>query len=96
MVYFLIDNSGLRVCDLRLRVCDLNSRQINTEPKMKILRKIKKCLHPSKQRNSPKIKIGLFFIINKEKTEPISSISSVSLEWLRRMDLNTSTFRLWA
>lgn len=49
---------------------------------MKVLRKIKKCLHPSKQRNSPKIKIGLFFILNKEKTEPISSISSVSLEWL--------------
>ena len=81
MAYFLIDNPGLRVCDLRLRVCDLNSRQINTEPKMKILRKIKKCLHLSKQRNSPKIKIGLFFIRNKEKTEPISSISSVSLEW---------------
>lgn len=67
MVYFLIDNSGLRVCDLRLRVCDLNSRQINTEPKMIILRKIKKYPHPSKQRNSPKIKIGLFLIKNKEK-----------------------------
>lgn len=96
MVYFLIDNSGLRVCDLRLRVCDLNSRQINTEPKMKILRKIKKCPHHSKQRNSPRLKIGLFFIVNKEKTEPISSISSVSLEWLRGVDLNQLTFRLWA
>ena len=81
MACFLINKAGLRVCDLRWRVCDLNSGQINTEPEYRILRKIKKCPPDGELTNSPKAKNGLFFIINKEKTEPISSISSVSLEW---------------
>ena len=86
----------LRRRDLVLRRKDLSSRRVNTEPEIKILRKIKKCPPSGRQRNGPIIKNGLFFTLNKEKTEPIYSISSVSLEWLRRMDLNASTSRLWA
>ena len=70
----------LRRRDLVLRRKDLSSGRINTEPEIRILRKIKKCPPSGRQRNSPIIKNGLFFIINKEKTEPIYSISSVSLE----------------
>ncbi len=70
----------LRRWDLVLRRKDLSSGRVNTEPEIRILRKIKKCPPSRRQRNGPIVKNGLFFIINKEKTEPIYSISSVSLE----------------